>query len=44
MDVYVSYELSEDDEIAFNAGSHTELVRMAYGDFHRLVKPTVVEF
>jgi len=44
MDVYASHELSEDDEIAFNAGSHTERVRMAYGDFRRLVKPTVVEF
>ena len=44
MDVYVSEKLSEDEEIAFNAGSHTELVRMAYSDFARLVKPTVVEF
>ena len=30
MGVYVAGELTEDDEIAFNAGSHTELVRMAY--------------
>ena len=44
MDVHVSEKLSEDEEIAFNAGSHTELVRMAYSDFARLVKPTVVEF
>ena len=29
MDVYVSAKLAEDTEIAFNAGSHTELVRMA---------------
>jgi Ala-tRNA(Pro) deacylase len=39
MDVYVSRRLAEDNEIAFNAGSHTELVRLAYKDFHRLVKP-----
>ncbi len=44
MEVYVSDKLSEDEEIAFNAGSHTELVRMAYSDFARLVKPAVVEF
>ena len=28
-------------EIAFNAGSHTELIRMAYKDFERLVKPKI---
>ena len=42
MDVYVDKKLSEDDEIAFNAGSHTELIKMAYKDFERLVKPKVV--
>ena len=41
MDVYVSKLLAEDEEIAFNAGSHTELIRMAYKDFERLVKPKV---
>lgn len=39
MDVYVSRHLAEDEEIAFNAGSHTELVRLAYKDFQRLVQP-----
>ena len=39
MDVYVSRLLAEDEEIAFNAGSHTELMRLAYKDFERLVKP-----
>lgn len=43
MDVYVSETLSKDEEIAFNAGSHTELVRLAYADFARLVNPTVVQ-
>jgi Ala-tRNA(Pro) deacylase len=42
MDVYVSTELAEDDEIAFNAGSHTELVKMPYRDFERLVHPKMV--
>ena len=39
--VYVSKSLAEDEEIAFNAGTHTELIRMAYADFERLVEPTV---
>jgi len=39
MDVYVSKLLAEDEEIVFNAGSHTELIRLAYKDFERLVKP-----
>jgi Ala-tRNA(Pro) deacylase len=42
MEVYASHRLAEDTEIAFNAGSHTELIRMAYKDFERLVKPKVV--
>ena len=42
MDVYVGKILSEDEEIAFNAGSHTELIKLSYKDFERLVKPKVV--
>ncbi|NTW48634.1 MAG: YbaK/EbsC family protein [Chlorobiales bacterium] len=42
MDVYVGVALANDDEIAFNAGSHTELIRLAYKDFEQLVKPKVV--
>ncbi|GAH65299.1 unnamed protein product, partial [marine sediment metagenome] len=34
----------EDEEITFNAGSHTELIRLAYKDFERLVKPKVLKF
>jgi Ala-tRNA(Pro) deacylase len=44
MDVYVADSLMEDEGIAFNAGSHTELVRMAYRDFERLVQPKVLRF
>ncbi|MBI5677553.1 MAG: YbaK/EbsC family protein [Planctomycetes bacterium] len=44
MDVFVTESLTEDKEIAFNAGSHRELVKMAYKDFERLVKPKVVTF
>jgi Ala-tRNA(Pro) deacylase len=42
--VYVDETLAQDKEIAFNAGSHNELVRMKYEDFKRLVSPTVGSF
>lgn len=42
MDVYVAQVLTEDEEIAFNACSHTELIKLAYADFERLVAPKVV--
>lgn len=44
MDVYVARSLSENNEIAFNAGTHSELIRMAFSDFERLVKPKVMRF
>jgi Ala-tRNA(Pro) deacylase len=44
MDVFASEELSRNKEIAFNAGSHVEVIRMAYEDFERLVKPKVLAF
>jgi Ala-tRNA(Pro) deacylase len=43
-DVWADRELTEDEEIAFNAGSHAELIRMAYGDFERLVQPKLAVF
>jgi Ala-tRNA(Pro) deacylase len=43
MDVYVDQHLAEDDEIFFNACTHSELVEMSYQDFERLVKPKVVK-
>ncbi len=42
MTVYVDESLTADKEIAFNAGSHYELIKMSYEDFARLVKPVVV--
>ncbi len=41
LDVYVAEELEDDEDIVFNAGSHTELIRLAYRDFKRLVNPRV---
>ena len=43
MEVFVAKRLAEDAEIAFNAGTHTELFQLAYADFERLVKPRVVK-
>lgn len=42
--VYASSALAEDEQIAFAAGSHHEVVRMAYADFARLVNPRLVDF
>lgn len=44
MDVYVAPALAAAERIAFNAGSHTEVIQMAYEDFARLVRPRVVSF
>jgi Ala-tRNA(Pro) deacylase len=44
MEVYVAESLAEDKEIAFNAGTHVELIRMSFTDFERLVQPVVLAF
>jgi len=44
MPVFVDESLTKEKEIAFNAGSHNELIRLAYGDFERLVQPKVLPF
>jgi len=43
MTVLADESLSKDKEIAFNAGSHRELVRMAWEDFERLVQPRILK-
>jgi len=44
MDVFVAPSLIGNKDIIFNAGTHTELVKMSYQDFSRLVEPKVMEF
>jgi Ala-tRNA(Pro) deacylase len=44
MPVFVASSLSDEPEIAFNAGTHTEAIKMAYSDFERLVNPIVLDF
>ncbi|MFO8175448.1 MAG: aminoacyl-tRNA deacylase [Gemmatimonadota bacterium] len=42
MDTYVEGSLAREHEIAFNAGTHTELIRMAYEDFEELARPKIL--
>lgn len=44
MSVYVDDTLREDDEIAFDAGSHTEVIKLSYSDYERLVNPKIFRF
>ena len=42
--VFVDERLTEDEEIVFNAGNHSEAVRMRYEDYSRLAEPEVGSF
>ncbi len=44
MEVFADEALTKDAQIAFNAGSHTELLQLDYADFERLAKPKVANF
>jgi len=44
MRVFVELRLTRDKDIAFNAGTHTELIRLALDDFSRLARPTIAKF
>lgn len=44
IEVIVDEILAEAEEIAFNAGSHTELIRLSYKDFQAHVKPKTTKF
>ncbi|APF18333.1 YbaK/prolyl-tRNA synthetase associated region [Caldithrix abyssi DSM 13497] len=41
--VYACKELAENDEIAFNAGNHRELIKLPFADFQRLVNPMIID-
>ena len=41
MPVYADEALAARREIAFNAGSHREVIRLAWADYQRLVEPVV---
>ncbi len=44
MAVYSSDELEKDEDIAFSAGTHTELIKMHYRDFVALAEPKIGNF
>ena len=44
MKVYMAVALRNDEEIAFAAGTHTELVKLALRDFMGLVEPSLFAF
>ncbi len=41
--VFADDALTHDQEVAFNAGSHRELVKMAWADYARLVNPRIAQ-
>ena len=44
VETYVAASLVEDENISFNSGTHTELIRMSYRDFEKLVNPKILRF
>lgn len=44
LDIYVAKSLAEDEDIVFNAGSFTELIRLSFQDYEKLVMPKVLKF
>lgn len=41
--VYADKFLEEDNDVAFNAGTHTDVIKMKFQDFQRLVQPVFIE-
>ncbi|MEN8194497.1 MAG: YbaK/EbsC family protein, partial [Bacteroidota bacterium] len=44
MPVYVAESLMKDEEIAFNSGTHKELIKMKTEDYVKLVNPLTLKF
>ena len=43
LDVYADKSLRDNDTVVFNAGTHTDTVRIKFDDFVRLAKPHLVD-
>ena len=43
LEVYADKILEEDDQIIFNAGTHTDVVKIAFTDFKRIVNPIIAD-
>jgi len=44
VDTYLDTSLSGADKIVFEAGTHSDAIRMRYADYVRLAKPTIADF
>jgi len=44
METYVAESLADDEQICFNAGTHHELIKLAYKDYEEIVHPKVLKF
>lgn len=44
IEVYVDSNLLENDAIAFNAGTHTDMIKIKFKDYMQLEKPSVADF
>lgn len=44
MEVFAAETLAQTSRIAFNAGTHSELIQMSWDDFERLAQPRVAPF
>lgn len=42
--VYADHELTREDDLAFTAGLHTQIIRISAGDYFNLVKPNMGDF
>ncbi len=42
--VYVAHTLAREPEIAFNAGTHRDVIKMSFSDFAALADPVVLDF
>src|SRR5215472_3640591 len=43
LQTYVDKHLAEQDYIVFEAGTHTDAIKMSYSDYEKIVKPKVEE-
>jgi Ala-tRNA(Pro) deacylase len=41
---YIDRSLSQQDYIVFEAGTHTDAIKLSYRDYERIAEPSVVDF
>ena len=41
---YLDRSVAEADKLVFEAGTHSDAIKMKYADYERLAKPTIVDF